>query len=268
MFILIQLIFCGMLSAGAAEFPLPEFKNDFMTIFEAGGAYAKKHGKGQSMFRNVTLPFAPFDIAHGSSVDVGKLRQYRNFSFGALGRAFDADPRARSEEFFCPPDCWGKRGDQMRDGFPKILKLRDQFLKLDGARVVSQWNVPENFRVNDWFYSADNVLEAKASKNLGLISSGEWRDLKKSDLARAQQLRAKAKPIAKGLKELGFAAIMKATDGSTIVVADGFADNAWGLMILSEKAKAKFVKPPEDDWVQVQDGVWIFRKGGRSFLEI
>lgn len=267
LFILVSL---QPLSATAQEykFPFPEFEKDFTGLVRLAESYAKENGD-QNTYKNLTLPYAPLDISSGGKASSDKLRGYRNFAFGVFGAVFKADPHIRSKEFFCEPSsCWDERVERIHSSIKEILKLREQFLKLDKVQVVSQWNMPNRFRINNWFYNDKKTVEAKPSADLHLISSGIFENIKREDEPAARKLADSAKNIVSELRKLDLVALVRSSDGSTIVVADGFADNAWGVLVLSKEAEKKFSKPAQDDWVQVEKGIWLFRKGGRQLMAI
>jgi hypothetical protein len=267
LFIAVILTLCAC-SKDSKKFPYPELEPDFGTFLDGARAYANKHGKGQAAYKNATLPYAPLDMSEGGKLNGQKLKDLRALAFGSLAHMFAADFNLRIDEVFCSPECWQSRVTRMRGSVKEILEIRNRFIKLNNVEVISHWNSNNQFRVNNWIYTEANglsdadVLHAKPSTDFGLVSSGVWEDPSAADQKVANELKISGKPIVERLRKLNLVAIARDDDASTLIIADGFAGNAWGLRILPGQGANSDAKPAEGDWVKIQNGVWFFRKGG------
>jgi hypothetical protein len=266
-FIIVAIMLSITLSAGASpgrKFPIPDFENDFHELAEASMDLVGKYGAGQETFTNLTLPFAPLDLSKSEKMAPGELLDHQNFTFGFLSSVFQADQDKRTADFFCKNLCWLERENKTKKNLNEVLALVEKFKKASDVQIVSQWNIGDQFRVNDFFVLKEGPTKAIPSRDLKIISSGRWAKLNESDMKAFKKLSEATTALVKDLKKLKIPAMVKAKNNGVIVFYDGFADNAWGVLVLSNSEKKKF-KAPSLEWSEIQDGVWFFHKGGKQY---
>lgn len=264
---MIALVLSIALSANASpgkKFPIPNFEYDFHQLAIGGGELADKYGRGQEVFTNLTLPFAPLDLSKSEVMAPGELLDHQNFTFGFMSRVFHADGDKRTLDFFCKNLCWVEREKNTKKGLKEVLALVEKFKKAADMEIVSQWNIGNQFRVNDFFVFKEGPTKALPSRDLQIVSSGHWLKLSDLEMKEFKKLSETAEPLVKDLKKLKIPALVKTKNGGVIVFYDGFADNAWGVLVLSNAEKKTF-KAPSLEWSEIQDGVWFFHKGGKQY---
>lgn len=250
-----------------ALFPFPEFEKDFAVIVGAAHEYSKIHGKGDKIFKNLTLSYAPLDLHQPGKAKKEDFHAYRNFTFAYLSKVFEADSDARSKEFFCDNKCWGARTKFALSSVRKLRGLVGKFREARRLWLVGHWNMEGQFRINNWFYSGSKYFAGVPSTDLQILSSGVLEPLTGLGQESSPDIKGVGESLVKELKDLGFISLIREDDNDSVtVVADGFADNIWGVVFLSEKQKGTIHN--SDTFKLLEEDVGMFRLGGeRHFFQ-
>ncbi len=167
---------CSSISANksatnASHFPCPKAEPDFKALFKYTVEMAKKYQRSTDDFQRLTRPYGPLDISDASQCSEGEQRALRNFYYGLSARAFDANPTAITQKFFCQASCWEDRKAFAASKLGAISKLVEKFRALSKLAVISNWMGDGSYRFNDTFVAKDgSSVVALPSKGAGIIT--------------------------------------------------------------------------------------------------
>jgi hypothetical protein len=228
------------------KFPVARAESEFKALIPHVDGYCGPRKGDLEGFRRAVLPYGPLDL----SVLKGRPQEaegLRNLYLGIVGAACGIDSAALARTFDCGDTCLKTRRGAMVGKLSEIKEVVDAFRSLRGIRLVSQWGIVDEYRVNDLFVMMGQMNEAVASPRMGFVPSRSWRHvdslaayLKPLNVREEDFLR-----IVQKAKALSLSAIVREAEGVR-AISVGIGDKESGLLFLSKGALPKVGKAARD----------------------
>jgi len=163
----------------------------------------------------------------------------KNYYLGVVGAAMGVNPQKISKSFHCGPTCRQSRKNHLVEYLPTIKKVVQQFRSYSQTQVISIWEIPGEYRVNDLYYMKNLVWSAGQTSRFGfypVLSRGKSGLTKEEYSTQLRNLtRVRDSEIVDLLFELRVAALTKSPNGSIEVVLTGIGDNQASMRFSSKE---------------------------------
>jgi hypothetical protein len=215
-----------------SPFPVARAEPEFRKILEHAISYAHMVENDERGFLAGVAPYGPIALTVSGDVTNDERRTLRNFYFGVAGRAAQIDPVKMTDSFHCGPDCIEHRKEMVWPYMAEVERLVSKFRDLRAVRLVSQWGLQDEYRVNDAFQMLGRVNEGKPTDKMGFLPSDVWRPWRSMDdyVRSIGGEPAAVKNLISGMRKIGFLAIVTDSTFGIRAIRFGMANNESGLM--------------------------------------
>ncbi len=221
----------------AQGFPVPRAEPEFRKLLPFVRGWAQQNAGDEEFFKRWSLPFGPLSIqvTKGNHSEASSLK---NLYLGVAGTAFKVDPMALANSFHCGPSCVEYRRADLKPKFARIEPLVSNFRALVRIRVIANWGMGDDFRVNDLFRMMGQQNLTQPSPIMGFVPSGVWTPVKDADeyMKSLGASPAKVREILREMRDLSLSALVADTGSVVRVVRVGIADNESGLLFATGDA--------------------------------
>lgn len=208
-------------------------KSETQLVLTYLDAQAKTADKDVPQFTRLTQPYAPLDFQVRASTNA-HASDVRNYLFGVAAASSNMDPKvapAMANDFHCGQPCAEQRFRKFVEQHERVSALVARFVPLVQLKVVSQWGVSNDYRVNDTFIQKGVITTFSPAGDIGVLPNASGKQFKAVTDATGLNLQdiATAESMAAELSSLGIAAIVRSPQGIRIV-RSGCSDNQSGLL--------------------------------------
>jgi len=215
----------------AQGFPVPRAEPEFRKLLPFVQGWAQQNAGDEELFKRWSLPFGPLSIqvTKGNHSEASSLK---NLYLGVSGAAFKVNPMALANSFHCGPSCVEYRRADLKSKFPRIEPLVSHFRALVSIRVIANWGLGDDFRVNELFRIMSQQNLTQPSPIMGFVPSGVWHPVKDAEeyIKSLGANPSDVREILKEMRDLSLSAIVVDTGSVVRVVRVGIADNESGLL--------------------------------------
>jgi hypothetical protein len=215
----------------AQGFPVPRAEPEFRKLLPFVHGWAQQNAGDEELFKRWSLPFGPLSI-QVTKANHREASSLKHLYLGVSGAAFKVDPRALANSFHCGPSCVEYRRADLKSKVPRIEPLVSHFRALVRIRIIANWGMGDDFRVNELFRIMGQQNLTQPSPIMGFVPSGVWHPVKDADeyLKSLGANPAKVREILKEMRDLSLPALVVDTGTVVRVVRVGIADNESGLL--------------------------------------
>lgn len=219
-------------------FPVPRAEDEFVALFPHVEGYGGAIKGSRKAFALAVLPYAPLDLQVTKAKTYEEASMLRNFYLGIAGAASNIDSAALADSFHCGQSCVEYRKSDVAGKLPRIIELVNEFNAAPQIEILAQWNIKDEYRVNNVFHMLGQTNESLPSTVMGFIPSDKWRKLESTEryLDEIKFSKAKFDSLLTKIREMSLAAMVRTREGNVRVVRVGVGDNEAGLIFLKNPA--------------------------------
>lgn len=188
----------------------------------------------EKAFTHAVLPYGPLDLQVERAKSLDETRSWKGFYLGVVSTAaqIDVSTLAPPFRFECGPNCEEYRTSDLSRKLPEISELARDFYSITQLRLIANWEIKNEYRVNNMFQLRGRTSEALPSPIMGFVPSGKWRELKGSGqyLAEIGVSQTKFNSLLTRMQELSLAAIVRDPEGYIKIVKAGRGNDESGLI--------------------------------------
>ncbi|WP_419805428.1 hypothetical protein [Terriglobus sp.] len=136
-----------------------------------------------------------------------------------------------ANDFHCGEACADQRFRKFVEQHERVSALVARFVPLVQLKIVSQWGVLNDYRVNDTLIQKSLITSFRPMGDIGIVPNASGKQFKSVSDATGLNLQdiATAESIAAELASLNIAAIVRSPQGIR-VIRSGCSDNQAGLL--------------------------------------
>lgn len=223
------------------SFPVPRAEQEFVALFPHIEGYGGTIKNDQEAFVLAVLPYAPLDLQITKAQSYEEADTLRNFYLGIAGAASGIDSAALANSFHCGKSCVEYRKSDVVGKLTRITNLVAEFNAVPQIKILAQWGIKDEYRVNNVFHMMGQTNESLPSSVMGFIPSDKWKKLESPEkyLEEIKVPKAKFDSMLTKVKEMSLAAVVRDAQENVRIVRVGISDNEAGLLFL----KNSFDKP-------------------------
>src|SRR4029450_6715026 len=167
-------------SLQAQGFPVPRAEPEFRKLLPFIHGWAQQNAGDEELFKRWSLPFGPLSL-QVTKANHNEASLLKNLYLGVSGAAFKVDPRALANSFHCGPSCSEYRRADVQSKYPRIEPLVSHFRALAHIRIIANWGMGDDFRVNELFRIMGQQNLTQPSAIMGFVPSDVWHSVKDAD---------------------------------------------------------------------------------------
>lgn len=219
-------------SLQAQGFPVPRAEPEFRKLLPFVHGWAQQNARDEELFKRWSLPFGPLSL-QVTKANHDEASSLKNLYLGVSGAAFKVDPRASANSFHCGPSCVEYRRTDVKSKLPQIEPLVSHFRALARIRIIANWGMGDDFRVNELFRIMGQQNLTQPSPIMGFVPSDVWHPVKDADeyIRSLGANPAKVRGLLREMRDLSLSALVAETGSLSVrVVRVGIGDNESGLL--------------------------------------
>ena len=180
-------------------------------------------------------PFAIMDLRATNFESNEDKQSFANFNYGVLGRAYlnisEQQQIQLLNTVICKHDKCEKQRFEIINPFLDNAKTElSNLIKQRDIEIVQQTS-EDVFRINNSFFSHEEVLQYSPSRAAGFIPSAEFKITPLNEAPADLLLASKTQVLRNKMTEFNVAAITRVNGNSLNIIFGGLGDNHWGIMM-------------------------------------
>jgi hypothetical protein len=221
------------------SFPIPRAEQEFGALIPHLRGVSGTVRNDPKAFALAVLPYAPLDLQITKAQNYEEADALRNIYLGVAGGITGIDSGELANSFHCGKNCVDYRKADVVGKLAGITKLVAEFKTVAQIKILANWGIKEEYRVNNVFHMMGQTNESLPSPVMGFIPSDKWRKLDTVEkyLEEIKVSKAKFDSLLAKVKEMSLAAVVADLNQSVRVVKVGVGDNEAGLLFVGKSSE-------------------------------